>query len=431
MTAVVGILNKQAVAIAADSAVSMDGNGGRKIFNRANKIFTLSKHRPVGIMIYGFADFLSTPWEVIIKVYREQLGKRSFDTLNEFQLDFIKFLRLKSFYATQEQESLALADFLFKMTNEVISEVVKETQGKIDLNTPLGQNELLTKIEEKTDTYIAKFEGEARYCEDLAGLERGDFDARTVGLFPDIFKRSFDDYGYVPSDNLKEKLKNLAYVFIKTKETITNYTGLVFAGFGDEEIYPSLIAGNISFPIGDKLKYYVEPAQGSTISNYNSSGICPFGQIDVINTILTGVDPLLENVYLANFKASFEKYNKDLLQLLGQQNPAISAQISALNIDTLIAGIKSKTEDSKFSNYIQPLINAVTSLSKEDLVEMAESLIYLTYLKRRITFAEESVGGPVDVAVISKGDGFIWIKRKHYFKPELNQRFFKNYYSNE
>ena len=61
------------------------------------------------------------------------------------------------------------------------------------------------------------------------------------------------------------------------------------------------------------------------------------------------------------------------------------------------------------------------------VAEMAESLIYLTYLKRRITFAEESVGGPVDVAIISKGDGFIWKKRKHYFKPELNPHFFSTY----
>jgi hypothetical protein len=40
----------------------------------------------------------------------------------------------------------------------------------------------------------------------------------------------------------------------------------------------------------------------------------------------------------------------------------------------------------------------------------------------------ETVGGPVDVALISKGDGFIWIKRKHYFKAELNPQFFANYY---
>ena len=57
---------------------------------------------------------------------------------------------------------------------------------------------------------------------------------------------------------------------------------------------------------------------------------------------------------------------------------------------------------------------------------MAESLVHLTYLKRRFTMAEESVGGPVDVAIITKGDGFIWIKRKHYFDPKLNQHFFKN-----
>ena len=36
----------------------------------------------------------------------------------------------------------------------------------------------------------------------------------------------------------------------------------------------------------------------------------------------------------------------------------------------------------------------------------------------------ETVGGPIDVAlIISKGDGLIWIKRKHYFSPELNPQF--------
>jgi hypothetical protein len=69
-------------------------------------------------------------------------------------------------------------------------------------------------------------------------------------------------------------------------------------------------------------------------------------------------------------------------------------------------------------------MGAVSQLSKEDLAEMAESLVYLTYLKRRFTMAEESVGGPVDIAVITKGDGFVWIKRKHYFDPQLNPGFF-------
>lgn len=77
---------------------------------------------------------------------------------------------------------------------------------------------------------------------------------------------------------------------------------------------------------------------------------------------------------------------------------------------------------------IQPLINTVSSMAKEDLAELAENLIYMTSLKRHITPNLESVGGPVDVAVVSKGDGFIWMKRKHYFNPELNKSFFDNYY---
>ncbi|MBK8110761.1 MAG: hypothetical protein IPK46_10765 [Saprospiraceae bacterium] len=95
MTAVVGILNKHAVAIAADSAVTIGGNGGKKIFNKANKVFTLSKQHPVGIMIYNSASFMTTPWETIIKVYRKQLGSTSFPTLKEYEQNFIAFLRAK------------------------------------------------------------------------------------------------------------------------------------------------------------------------------------------------------------------------------------------------------------------------------------------------------------------------------------------------
>ena len=67
-------------------------------------------------------------------------------------------------------------------------------------------------------------------------------------------------------------------------------------------------------------------------------------------------------------------------------------------------------------------------MPKEDLAAMAESLVNLTSFKRRISREAETVGGPIDVAVVSKGDGFIWIKRKHYFNKELNPYFFANYY---
>ena len=74
--------------------------------------------------------------------------------------------------------------------------------------------------------------------------------------------------------------------------------------------------------------------------------------------------------------------------------------------------------------HVNPILMTVNILPKDELGAMAEALVNLTSLKRRVTTDEESVGGPTDVALISKGDGFIWLKRKHYFRPELNADFF-------
>ena len=71
-----------------------------------------------------------------------------------------------------------------------------------------------------------------------------------------------------------------------------------------------------------------------------------------------------------------------------------------------------------------PVMSVVEVLPKEELAEMAEALVNLTSFKLRVTPGAETVGGPIDVAVISKGDGLVWIKRKHYFNPELNHRYF-------
>lgn len=96
MTAIVGVLNKHAVAIAADSAVTM-GNT-HKVINSANKIFTLSKYHPVAVMTYSNAAFMGTPWDIIIKEYRKQLGDNSFPFLEDYVNDFISFLHHRHFF---------------------------------------------------------------------------------------------------------------------------------------------------------------------------------------------------------------------------------------------------------------------------------------------------------------------------------------------
>ena len=93
MTAEIAILNKSAVALAADSAVTFSIGGEKKVFQTVNKLFSLSKYHPVGVMVYGNAEFMDVDWETIVKMYRSDLSKRSFDTLHEHAIHFIRFLQ--------------------------------------------------------------------------------------------------------------------------------------------------------------------------------------------------------------------------------------------------------------------------------------------------------------------------------------------------
>ena len=87
MTAIVGVLNKHAVAIAADSAATINGVLGRKVLNQATKIVTLSKYHPVAVMIYSSSSFLGTPWDVIVKLYRDRLGDNDFNSVSDYISD--------------------------------------------------------------------------------------------------------------------------------------------------------------------------------------------------------------------------------------------------------------------------------------------------------------------------------------------------------
>jgi hypothetical protein len=93
MTAEVAVLNKSAVALAADSKVTIGAGSPEKTYDSVNKIFTLSKIHPVGLMIYGNADFMQYPWETIVKSYRAKKGARSEPTIDRWAGDFIRYVR--------------------------------------------------------------------------------------------------------------------------------------------------------------------------------------------------------------------------------------------------------------------------------------------------------------------------------------------------
>src|SRR6266542_1449866 len=92
MTAEIAVLNRTAVALAADSAsTSLQATGLPKIFNTADKLFHLDGVSPIGIMVYGSASFMGVPWETLIKKYRE-VATPNPPTLAQGSENFLSFL---------------------------------------------------------------------------------------------------------------------------------------------------------------------------------------------------------------------------------------------------------------------------------------------------------------------------------------------------
>ena len=70
-----------------------------------------------------------------------------------------------------------------------------------------------------------------------------------------------------------------------------------------------------------------------------------------------------------------------------------------------------------------PLRRVLGALPVDEMAELAETLINLQSLKEKVTKPSQTVGGPIHVAVITKNEGLVWIKRKHFFDLDLNSRY--------
>jgi hypothetical protein len=122
-------------------------------------------------------------------------------------------------------------------------------------------------------------------------------------------------------------------------------------------------------------------------------------------------------------------------RLPGQIQEALGASLTdavrakAAEIGSELAEQLRSKMDWLSRKHSSPIVSTVSVLPKDELAAMAESLVNLTRFKRRVSLNEvETVAGDIDVAVISKGDGFVWIKRKHYFEADRNPHWRAHYY---
>ena len=336
-----------------------------KTYDGMRKIFKLTDSLPAEIMFNGNADFENFSMETLISKFRNTVDFEKLKTIENVKNEFIRFLSNN----TQSGDvNEYLRDVLEYFKDDLISKIYAEGFDNVIANA--RRKEILPFVEE--------YPG-----------------------FPDEF------FDIIPEDRDKPEV-NLIIWEMFGHELSFEGTGVIFAGFDIGHDFPSFFEINIHCNNHGEIVYE------DVDSRVNCQN--PYLKVFAINeeayTFLTGVH--LD--FVADLKEYLNDSNKNILKnikhLLEKEN--INSIDKVLNICETIINDEYFDLEEYFDDYRLDTIE-YTSFQIEYLphwllCDLADYLIQLTGLKQKISSEIESVSMNADVSLMTKYEGFKWVK---------------------
>lgn len=403
MSAIVRILNKSAVAVAADSALThVCNNGKEKVWNTTRKVFQLIPGQPVGVSTCGNADFMEVPMDLIIGLYGKQNEGKSFGTVREYAQDFMNWLRTCTFLKSVEQQERAFRFHLKDLFNEV-EETVKSRMEKEE--------------EEASDELHNSIFTE--YLHELIDIHKNttrcvEFEDYTLKQFRKELKQEFDIFQNkvlekegLTDEKIRPQFERFVYTLLLSEGFIGG-TEVHFFGYGENEIFPADVKAEIHSFIDNRLLYFISK---DTVSGEDGACLIPQGQADIIRTFAWGISPSMMRMVRKLLKSALTAYHDEVLHCLDESKVYCSL-LDELNIHDYCEEAMDQLEEKIGDNASDNFLDVIESYGPESLAQTVEDLVSVTELASRTSGDTESVQGPIDVVVITKVDGFVWKKRK-------------------
>lgn len=196
----------------------------------------------------------------------------------------------------------------------------------------------------------------------------------------------------------KKELSSGEYTISEVAKHVEKFMGAYYEeefDEGDLEKCPPLGFYITGYSAGEPLAetYLVQwprqPDQDPAhISKQEEYGVLWSGQTDAISRVLTGFSEDMPDV---------------LRQKLGVPGDEVDSAIKVMR------------------NYLKEEL-VFPGMPIQDAIDLARFLVELTENFYRFRPGAPTVGGPIEIASITKHEGFKWIQRKHYFPQDLNPK---------
>lgn len=418
MTAEIAILNKTAVALATDSAVTISsGRKEHKIFDSADKLFELSEANPIGIMIYNGMSFVEIPLPSIIRRFRKNCSNSK--SVEDCAISFLNYLNDAGVQTPDEIQDRSIRFIVEPVIYRLSKIFDKKVKDKTIKAEALDQGIVSSLLEDTINEF-------REICEELG-------DAEFIGEGPFVCPKHKEN---IIIDIAKDKIPNasneqidrivdLGKVLLRKQFLSDLSTGIVIAGFGSGDMFPTLISYEIDGMVFGRLKY-VKTQKISISHEGPRAAVLPFAQKEMVERFLYGLDEEIQEQISDFCEETIPDIRKQVFAEIAQdiehKREDLEASAEAAE-SAFIKGLREQAFDKIRAQSREEIEDMVEFMPKPELAKMAEALVNLTSIKRRVSRGVETVGGPIDVAVISESEGFVWVKRKHYFPADLNTRY--------
>jgi len=400
MTSQLILMNGFGVAVASDSVVTMGGT--RRTYDTAEKVIPLNFPHRLAVLHSGAVRLHGLPFSVLVAEWASSLGDVPLRSVDQYRSSFISWLESNHQWFSTEVE---FGDFIYQLEDayKLIRNEMLEVAENQDPETP--EEKVLAVISEWTE----RLSGAPEFVSASESWVESVWRKREEKI-RERLEYWFDDV--VRSEEIDEMIVTYSRNYIRQGLFLCR-AELAFVGYGREEILPAWAGVHVAGFLEGELLTIDGDSQSADPLSRPYFGIVPLGQTEAIDLFLKGEDQGSVNCARRAAAREIESTRQSIHELIIDEE---TKELIEQKFDELQQNARTAIHEESWKRaeevFLEPLRNAMAGLPVADLAVVAKSLVELQALRQTTTAEIGTVGGPIDVATISRDIGFRWIRHK-------------------
>jgi hypothetical protein len=394
MTSQLILANGHGIALASDSAVTM----GHRTFETSEKIYPLGLPHRLAVLHSGNVMFHGLPHGTLVNEWIRSLGDVQLRSVSLYRENFLSWITDNLHHWTNESELTIDLVRAFRFDFERIWEILKTLDDP--QNVDQVKSVWTSELKDINEDDASSTEGRKRAIRTFDRL----WNLETSKSLREVYSYWFDDVA--TSSDIDEIAKEYMIASIENRYPFSteSYSQLVFVGYGSTD----MVARSSDLFLYGAIDGIIKYGDGFTsVAQREGAGVWlikPSGQYDAIDLVFRGFD----SRFIQATKSAAKKAVENTATSPSSEDP----------LENYMNKIDVAIEDT-FYNFseetrLSGLRRAVMGMPLATLARISKSLIDVQRLSLEIAGKLQSVGGQVDVGVITLKDGFRWVRQKDF-----------------